>query len=73
MRIGELEVIESGDLVAVLHRTPIMHPVTHTFIGVFEGKPHWTQLTPANARKLARALDKCADHLDAIQSEPRTK
>lgn len=62
-QIGQLEVVANGDLVAVLHREP-MRGVTHTFNGRFESVPHWTSLTPDNARRLATALCELADYLD---------
>jgi len=64
-RIGQLEVRTSGDLVAVLHREPVTDPVAMTFKG-FEDRAHWTQMTPANARRLAAALTVEADRLDAL-------
>lgn len=68
MKVGQLEVIASGDLVTVLHREPKMHEETHTFAGSFESKPHWTPMTPAKARDLARALETVADQLDAFDA-----
>jgi hypothetical protein len=64
--VGQLEVIANCDLVEVLHREAKMHPVTHTFAGSFESKPHWTPMTPDKARDLARALETIASQLDAI-------
>lgn len=65
IHIGQLEVMPHGDLVAVLHREPVMHPITHTFTGSFESKPYWTQLTPARARELANAMEAVAEFLEA--------
>ena len=63
-RVGQLEIMANGDLVAVLHREPKMHPETHTFSGQFESVPYWTQMTPARARELAKALVDTAGFLD---------
>lgn len=64
-RVGQLEITACGDLVAVLHREPVCDARSQTFKG-FEDRPHWTQMTPENARRLAAALTAEADKLDAM-------
>jgi hypothetical protein len=62
-----MEITSNCDLVEVFHREPVMHDITHHFTGRFERQAHWTPMTPAKARELARALQLIANKLDALQ------
>lgn len=62
-QIGQLRVRDCGDLVAVIHREPVCDERSHTF-RAFEDREYWTQMTPANARRLAEALTSLADYLE---------